>query len=149
MCYTETIYANTYYAQSILVADGTYKGYFWLILTSGSHPCAYVQIPKSYPFYHLVKKAVKTYYTGAAQSQNFEAFVRRIKVHGGITCVDTDICGREGLYIGWDYAHYPQDYVGYMLGGNKRWTVDEIKQEVVSVINQLVAISTTYRVEQR
>lgn len=47
---------------------------------------------------------------------------------------------RDGYYIGWDYNHYGDYSVSMaLLGmlGEKRWTTEEIFEEVVSVIKQL------------
>ena len=49
----------------------------------------------------------------------------------------------NGWFIGWDYAHY-NDYCGYdetlpieFKRGGKKWTTEEIQEEVYFVCRQL------------
>lgn len=105
--------------------EGTYDGRKYVIVSYGDHPCAYVKVPKNTKYDHIL-------------------------VHGGITFYGKlrQVYGdRAGYYIGWDYAH-DGDFLGCMLAMQdahmmpwftelKRWTTEEILEDVKSVIAQL------------
>lgn len=105
--------------------------YNYYILSLGTHPVAYVEIPKTHKLYG-------THY------DNID-----VDVHGGLTyskdnlwLSDTEEL-RDNWFIGWDYAHFG-DYLGYeemypikiQLRG-KKWTIEEIRQDVYDVCKQL------------
>ena len=116
---------------------GQYKGYSFLILSYGTHPCAYVRVPKHHRFYQKHYDAID------------------INCHGGLTYAGTSVIGKtpvsmilieqDGWWIGWDYAHC-NDYAGYYkllpehMQANhtkdKKWTTQEIYEEVMNVIDQ-------------
>jgi len=113
-----------------VLCRGEYKGFNFVIVSYGTHPCAYVEIPKSHPLYETDYDCID------------------IDCHGGLT-FDGDLLfvddSLKGWYIGWDYAH-PGDYVGYMLGvyedlgtpcADKKWKTEEIYEEVKKVIEQI------------
>lgn len=125
------------------VMRGEKDGYKWYIFSiKGSHPCAYVAIDKKHPYYKV----------------DFENKLSDI-VHGGITYNEetlNDIIDEDdGLWVfGWDYAHF-DDYVNFSLdcfslmpmGGQdwgesdgKKWSIDEIKEDIYSFISFLVMI---------
>lgn len=112
-----------------ILYEGTYEGYPFLIVSYGVHPCAYVEIHKDHPLYK------KDYWDA------------NINVHGGITYGDylpNFNQDKSKWFIGWDYAHLG-DYEGYYekfdinpsLLGDKKWTTEEIFEDVKSVIRQL------------
>ena len=112
-----------------ILDEGTYLGFDYYILNLGTHPTAYVKLPKNVyiPMYD-------------------------IRVHGGISYNENYLfLGQnkriEGKFIGWDYSHC-DDYTGYeklfgkepsnILGlSYKKWTTEEILEEVESVIEQI------------
>lgn len=101
---------------------GEYKGYRFFIVSYGTHPCAYVENKKGYHDY------------GCDELLNIE-------VHGGITYVGKK-CGVS--CIGWDYAH-AGDYMSCCehiesMRNEKKWTTEEIYNEVKDVIDQLLEI---------
>ena len=110
---------------------GIYKDYDYVILSLGTHPCAYVRIPEDHPYYG------KDY-------NNCD-----IDCHWGLTYgspyLRTSNDTQEiGWWIGWDYAH-SGDYMdyGYEIGmndGDKKWTTDEIVRECKRVINQIIKL---------
>ncbi|MBO7712522.1 MAG: hypothetical protein J6S85_03080 [Methanobrevibacter sp.] len=113
----------------IVLADGQYKGYNFWIISYGTHPCAYVEIPKGHPYY------------GKCDG---EAFDLPIDVHGGITYGDYGlhtIVDAEKFLLGWDYNHY-NDYScmnhHLFMDNGKMWTTEEILEEVEYVIKQLI-----------
>lgn len=123
----EMIYKKDF--ERTVLEEGDYKGYHFVICSLGTHPTAYVEIKREYTENELYS----------------------IEVHGGITYgydhdghalwTKTD----ERKYIGWDYAHlsdysgtYLEDETSNFLRNNcKKWTTEEIYEEVKSVINQL------------
>ncbi len=103
-------------------------GLLYYILNLGTHPTAYVKIPRNSKYYG--KKDID------------------IEVHGGITYADDHIWINntqkiEGWFIGWDYAHMG-DYIGYeervpkeYRVGGKKWTTEEIQKEIKNVCYQV------------
>lgn len=111
----------------MLVTTGIYKGYSYYILTMGTHPTAYIEIPKESRYY-----------------AKFYDDIDDIDVHGGLTYSDkrlyTDKGIFEGWFIGWDYNHY--DDFNLLLSkyghAGKMWTVHEIVEECQRVIDQII-----------
>lgn len=113
-----------------LLDSGKCMGYNYYILNLGTHPTAYIEIPKNHKYY----------------LKDYDEI--NIDVHGGLTYSDNYlIVENEKLtntwFIGWDYAHYG-DYYGYdeMLPekikiGGKKWTTKEIREDVYFVCKQL------------
>lgn len=121
--------------KNVVLANGMYLGYEWVVKSLGTHPCAYVKIPKGYP------------------SMTFDDFEREIDVHGGITFtsysglrIDDSGNALDGVWIGWDYAH-AGDADGLFMklkkdglpvdAGGKCWTTKEMIADCHDVINQL------------
>lgn len=113
-----------------MLDEGIYKGFHYVIVSYGIHPCAYIEIPKD--------------------NVSDEDKLIDIDCHGGITYVSTtglikpnNENHRDGHWIGWDYAH-ACDYIGYLpvdftiTNGLKKWTTKEILEEVKDVIEQLI-----------
>lgn len=122
------------------VEEGILNGYRWLILSiQGSHPCAYVVVDRGHPLYE------------------YDCFMDELQdiVHGGITFSESYLKGfiseDENKWIfGWDYAH-SGDYTTASLGvlsfmpfnddwgalSGKKWTVDEIKEDIKSFIHYI------------
>lgn len=104
--------------------------HFFILNVGGNHPTAYVEV--------------------FDETTNID----NIDVHGGITfgpeslsyvkkgCQDVDEKVKNALdytYIGWDYAHLG-DYTASTLfpeEDNKKWSVDEILDDVMKVLDQL------------
>ena len=123
------------YSTRICLDLGTKNGFEWYILSLGYHPCAYVKLPENHP---------------CSQLKEYDDFAW-LDCHGGITYVenmlfmpDNEIL--KGNWIGWDYNHY-MDYSGnqvlhnvfdYFCWGCKKWTTQEIRNEVFDVIRQLM-----------
>lgn len=117
-----------------LLDNDIYKGYHYYILSLGSHPTAYIEIPKN-------DKLYKVFYMDVD-----------INCHGGLTYSEdhlriSDGTIMNGWFIGWDYAHYG-DYIGYeemfpeeLKEFGKKWTTLEIKEECKNVIEQIIKIN--------
>ena len=108
---------------------GEYKGYRYYVMNLGTHPCAYVEIPKGHKYFGINEDDAN------------------IDCHGGLTYASDYLCVGEnpihGWFIGWDYAHYG-DYVGYagyyeeLYGDQKRYSTRELIYDCHKVIEQLV-----------
>lgn len=115
-----------------LLYDAIYRNYHFYILNLGTHPTAYVEIPKNNKLYGIEYHDID------------------INVHGGLTYSGDHLCIAkdnvlQGWFIGWDYAHC-YDYAGYynedefLAKQTKKWTTKEIIEECKYVINQLCEI---------
>lgn len=115
----------------IILDKGIKDVFYWFILNRGAHPCAYVGVSKDHPFF------------------NKEYDSCNIDVHGGLTFADSDflfnpIMIEDIWWLGWDYAHagdhYHYESKSIPLDTGKKWTTEEIKQEVFDVIKQLTKV---------
>lgn len=118
-----------------ILDSGCIDGYKYCILSLGSHPTAYISLPPD----SKVKSVV---------NDCKDDLCNIISVHGGwtfgpdrLSVLDTD-----DLYYGWDYAHC-DDYIYYPKGlmefpdmGLKKWTTEEVLDEVEHVIHELNGI---------
>ncbi|MBR3490217.1 MAG: hypothetical protein IKH36_01880 [Bacilli bacterium] len=111
-----------------VLENGLYNGYKFWIISYGSHPCAYVELENTHPYYGKC---------------NCDAYDLDIEVHGGITYGDYGLgstISDKHFIFGWDYNHY-NDYnyndEKYGLASGKKWTTEEIFEDVKNVINQL------------
>jgi hypothetical protein len=123
----EMIYTGTRLNLPEVLYSEEYKGYKFYILNLGTHPCAYVEIPKGNKFYEV-------------EYDNID-----IDCHCGLTYSNKSLrsVDESGWFIGWDYAHLG-DYVGYFeynYGEDKKWTTLEIYEECKNVIEQLVELN--------
>ena len=107
-----------------VLKKGIFNRIHYEIISLGSHPTAYIRIPKG----SEINKA------------NYEDI--DINVHGGLT-YKGKINDEGFLWIGWDYAHYG-DYREnisrfHLEDGKsgKKWTINEIEQECFKAIIQL------------
>ena len=108
--------------ESIVLESGVHDQFSFMILSLGTHPAAYVNIPEDHPFYK--KDKIRDY----------------IEVHGGLTFIGKLMIEPKisGWWVGWDYAH-TGDYTRHFEGGegNRKWTTKEIVEHVKEVIKQL------------
>ena len=118
-----------------LLYKETYKNYNYYILNLGTHPTAYIEIPKGNILYELDYNEI--YDKGYG-----------INVHGGLTYSDHELMmiPSENWYIGWDYAHY-DDYMPYMddifmdlTMPLHKWTTEEIIEECKNAIEQIIVL---------
>ena len=112
--------------ERLILDSGKYNGYNYWIVSLGTHPCAYVELPKEHKYY------------GKCEG---DAWDLNINVHGGITFGEFGLNGvadSDTFLLGWDYAHFGDYHTGaYGLCGSKKWTTKEIFEEVKDVIKQL------------
>lgn len=125
----EMIYSNKNKRE--LLYEGTYLAFKYYILNLGTHPTAYVEIPKQHKYFCKDYNDID------------------IDVHGGLTysgdwlMVSEDKKIENSWFLGWDYAHC-DDYCGFYLFDTdflnehtKKWTTEEIIKDCKSVIEQL------------
>lgn len=118
-----------------ILHDGLYKNYYFAIVSYGGHPCAYVRVPKNHPFY----------------KRNYNEL--GITCHGGLTFGDNlkhiiPSDDNDAWYIGWDYAHCGDYEIlsnipNFSFIEGKKWTTEEIYEDVRKVIDQLINYATT------
>ena len=116
----EMIYSSKHKREILDI--GFCLGFLYYILNLGTHPVAYIRIPIKY-----------------------KDKVDNIEVNGGITYSEEGLWIEEnkkieGYFIGWDYG----DYIGIeeiipmaFRTGGKRWTTEEILEEVEDVCEQI------------
>lgn len=110
-----------------ILFEGTYNGYQFYILNLGTHPTAYIEIPK----------------TNKLFGKDYDYI--DINVHGGLTYASDHLqdIKKDTWFIGWDYMHYG-DYSGYdsitglMPANSKKWTTEEMFDDVVNAIEQII-----------
>ena len=120
-----------------ILARDFHKGYEYLVVSYGVHPCAYIVLQEGQPYYN---------------AKSYDEV--DITCHGGCTFVDKGSnfkpLGFDNSYkvIGWDYGHY-NDFSGTYLRDNearivfrmtKKWTTKEIIEECKQVIEQLYVL---------
>lgn len=132
-----------YFSKRIIeVLDtGFCLGLRYYIMNLGTHPTAYVEIPEKHWLYNI-----KDY-------DNMP-----INCHGGVTYLSDGLLlneqGKEtkGRFMGWDYGHC-DDYngcaaqTGFKFDG-KKWTTEEIYQEVKDVCAQIIALENCSPADQ-
>ncbi len=109
-----------------MLDEGHYKQYHYAILSLGSHPCAYVEIPENHKYFGVHYDHIS------------------LNCHGGLTYSALGLLPKahpehkKGYWIGWDYAHYT-DYTFYssITFQGRTWSTEEILSEVKQVIDQL------------
>lgn len=109
-----------------IVKKGKYKNYEYVIVSYGTHPCCYVEIPKDNILY----------------KQDYDSDdMQDICCHGGLTFSDDrDFEDVEKFYIGWDYAHL-NDHMEGCFDGYK-WSLKELVSECKSVIEQVINLNS-------
>ncbi len=116
-----------------ILLEGKFKNYQFYILNLGTHPTAYIEIPKDSKLFQ--KSYVEIYEMGLD-----------LDVHGGLTYASSGLASikENSWFIGWDYAHFG-DYYGYgdilsklFRGSDKKWTTEEIFNDVACAIDQII-----------
>lgn len=108
-----------------ILYQGIYNGYKFKIISLGTHPCAYVMIPKGHLYY-------------GKQYDDID-----LECHYGITFSGKLKGDKINWWIGWDYTHSGDFYFHKISlvgsGSNdKKWTTEEIFEEVKEVIDNLI-----------
>lgn len=133
---TEMVYTDN--RRRTMLHEGVYSGYKFYILSLGTHPVAYVECK--------LEKCC---------SYDDER-LDDVCVHGGFTYYGEAawVTDDKKKYLGWDYAHL-NDYAGYEIrlapqyrSGGKKWTTEEIYEEVKFVIEQLELVRKTSKMKE-
>lgn len=104
-------------------------GFIYHIVTYGTHPCCYIEIPEGHRYFRV-------------DYDNIDD----IDCHGGLTYSGGDnwFETKHDWTIGWDYAHCGDLYYLKLIDGgecrfmsDKAWTIEELREEVKEVIKQL------------
>ena len=133
-----------YQAQSSheVLVDNAYKGYRYMIISYGQYPCAYVALESWHPCY---KKQYDHFNIDCHGGLSYsEHGLRAPKKNGRVR----KVISNDFWVIGWDYNHvhdyngaYESEQSKKMLGNfllmGKKWTTQEIIEEVKEVIEQL------------
>lgn len=128
--------------ETSILGSGVHNGYEWVILSLGSHPCAYIRVPDTHRLYKY-------------EFDKWDSEII-IDVHGGVTFCRMGEGDREyaphseGWWIGWDYTHlgdFDGRYVAedgtYMSDcSDKKHTTKEIFYDVKYAIEQLIELDT-------
>lgn len=123
----EMEYLSKMLREPITLASGEIGGYNYYVLSLGTHPCGYVELPKTHKYFNVDYDNIP------------------VECHGGLTYgrnfLHTVAAPTEDrFFIGWDYAHYV-DYMGYYTAFDHpysyKWTTGEIVKECLDVIRQL------------
>lgn len=113
-----------------ILHSGEYLKHKFVILNLGMHPTAYIEC--------------KLEDCKGTSDERLDEIV----VHGGFTWFGTAHWDKDDktMYLGWDYGHYG-DFAGYMTENDlfidwneKKWTTEEIYNEVKYVITQMVQL---------
>ena len=117
-----------------IIDKGVYDDFNFYIVSYGSHPCVYIEIPPEHEFY-------KKHY------DDIEGF----QCHGGLTYSESYLLDmKDSWFIGWDYAHYT-DYTFYPTNVDElwsdflskhnevghMWTLEELLEETLLIMKQL------------
>ena len=126
-------HANTSEADTFphqILAAGEHCGVkFYVCSINGTHPTAYLRIPKGMPLYGI----------------DYDEADKFIEVHYGFTYSQGSLYGvendDESWFLGWDYGHYG-DFAGYYLRDNRfdnyhKWTTEEIISECATACEEL------------
>ena len=116
---------------SKILDSGQCFGFNYYIISFGSHPCSYVEIPNNHKLYN----------------KKYMDIEDEIEVHGGLTYSCNKLYGVDDTgikwFIGWDYAHaFDYQLIGRRDGKlieleGHRWTLEELRQDVFDVCKQL------------
>ena len=109
-----------------ILLDGECMGYRFLIVSYGTHPCAYVEIKEGHPLYGV----------------GYEKASECVSVHGGFTYARSlaHVIGpNDGYFLGWDYSHCGDCIPPYHMDGHK-YTTEEILSDVIDAIEELMNV---------
>lgn len=118
-----------------LLHNDIYNNFHFYILSLGTHPTAYVEIPKNHIFYKKQYWDIEKEYD--------------INIHGGISYssdslpLSKNTTMENSWFIGWDYAHcfdyycFPDDPIFKSDKSLKKWTTEEIIKDCKDMIDQL------------
>lgn len=104
-----------------IIKQDIYNNFNYYIISYGTHPCAYVEIPREHRYFQ----------------EHYDDI--DILCHGGVTYSENHLLDMSNSwFLGWDYAHFGDYYYhqNYIENG-KKWSLPEIVEETEMVIDQL------------
>ena len=139
----EMIY-KTKMGKAELLTNGEYNGYDYIVLSLGTHPCAYIVINENDKLYgldyDLIHEKFDIYcHGGLTYSEDYLNFLEFSQKYN----CDVKSAVHNQWVVGWDYGH-DGDYMGFdedELMGGKKWTTQEIVGECKELIDQLTEIN--------
>lgn len=106
------------------ICEGNIDRIDFKIKSLGSHPTAYIKVPKESNYFNSDYNDIP------------------INIHGGLTYGNTE--NNNEFWVGWDYAHigdYCYDFFTIFNSEERKYTVDDILVDVESAIKQLNKIT--------
>jgi hypothetical protein len=136
MDYKEMSYTKRYKLPKTLYKD-EHKGIDILVLSMGSHPCAYIGVDKDSEFVKSIK------------DKDYDDIELSDYVHGGITYAgvgEGEVRPSNKFWIGWDYAHMGDYFhIGIKcpkgMKGHK-WTTQEMIDDAKEAIERMIKLSS-------
>ena len=121
------IYTDKTGKPRILFRD-MYKGYEYIIVSYGTHPCCYIGLPSNHEYYELDYDSID------------------LDVHGGLTysgrLLHLPDIDRDKWYIGWDYAHMGDRFgnrdITDRFYKDHTWKTKELIKECIDAIDELI-----------
>ena len=108
------------YTEIDMLHKDSYRGFEYIIVSYGTHPCAYVHIPKSHPYWDM----------------NYDAMPiichEGLNYYGPLDHKPVGAMANE-YYIGWSYDHL-YDYTG------RASDTDDMKYDTVDIISDCIAV---------
>lgn len=121
--------------------EGIYKDYTYFVISYGTHPCCYVALDSTHPYYEVFYDNIPVSCHGGLTFSE----------HGLIDCKNKNTLIPEDYWvIGWDY-HHVGDFSGFNFGKNgylghsKKWTTEELIEECKNVIDLLDSVANPQR----
>lgn len=113
-----------------ILYSGIYKGrYFCIVNICGHHPCAYIEVKES--FIDIEDTSPAHY--GFTYADTLSHLKKKVNE---LTELDSEHL--DNFFLGWDYAHWgdytPTRFLKEDLDNEKKWTTEEIFENVVEVI---------------
>lgn len=128
---TEILYTNI--DKREVIASGIYENIPYMIINMGTHPCAYIRIPDDSKYAKMEYDCIPLIVHGSLTAK-----YSGLTIGARSLVLDTYKLVAEGIWIGWDYAHFGDWYGdGIQLDDNRiKWTTDDILDEVFDAIRQ-------------
>lgn len=119
-----------------IIEEGRYLRIDYVVYTLGTHPAAYVRVPRNHRLYKVFYNMI-----------NEEIAQRKMTPPHGWLTFGGELPGHSGYWIGWDYAHISDFFDDHLMTGHndlfdidRHWTLGEIKEDVKTMIKNLIAL---------
>ena len=109
---------------------GTYKGKDYVIVSiMGNHPCAYVQTDIDFYNQQDLTEPAHCGFTFYSSLSHLERYNELTEEQKKILCRN---------FVGWDYGHAGDYTYGFHFKDDKKWTTEEILENVKEVIDWVI-----------